>query len=72
MFVKKTVSYANRPLNGTNKDFSPTKEKNNIIDKLSGQCGSYYVEQTSQKFHLRVDQHVLKNKIKLLNDLSVT
>jgi len=49
-----------KPLNGTNKDVSPTHKKSNIIYKFSCHCGSGYVGKTSQRFHIRQNQHVPK------------
>ena len=56
----RTVLYTDRPLSGIYKDVSPTHEKSNIIYKFSCHCGSDYVGKTSQRFHVRIDQHVPK------------
>ena len=56
----RTVLYTDRLLNGIYKDVSPSQEKSNIIYKFSCHCGSVYVEKTSQRFHVRIDQHVPK------------
>ena len=40
--------------------FLPTKKKSNNIYKLSYHCGSDYVGKISQRFHVRIDQHVPK------------
>ena len=52
--------YTDRPLTWIYKDVSTTQEKNNIIYKFSCHCGNDYVGKTSQRFHVRIDQHVLK------------
>ena len=52
--------FIDRHLNGIYKDVSPTQEKSNIIYKFSFHCGSDYVGKTSQRFHLRINQHVPK------------
>ena len=57
----RTILYTDRPLSGIYKDVSPTHEKSNIIYKFSCHCGSDYVGKTSQRFHVRIDQHVPKN-----------
>ena len=56
----RTVLYTYRPLSGIYKDVSPIQEKSNIIYKFSCHCGSGYVGKTSQRFHLRINQHVPK------------
>ena len=56
----RTVLYTYRPLSGIYKDASPIQEKSNIIYKFQCHCGSDYVGKTSQRFHLRIDQHVPK------------
>ena len=66
----RTVLYTDRPLNGIYKDVSPTHEKSNIIYKFSCHCGSDYVGKTSQRFHVRIDQHVPKVLNKWFNGRS--
>ena len=66
----RTVLYICRPLSGVYKDVSPIQEKSNIIYKFSCHCGSDYVGKTSQRFHLRINQHVPKVIRNLINDTS--
>ena len=51
------------------KDVSPTSELNNIIYYFKCHCDSEYVGRTSQRFHLRRDQHVPNNIRKWMQDL---
>ena len=55
-----TILYNDRPLTGIYKDVSPTIEKSNIIYKLSCHCGSDYMGKTSQRFNVKISQHVPK------------
>ena len=54
------VLYIHFLLSGVYKDASTIQEKNNIILKFSCHCVSDYVGKISQRFHLRIDQHVPK------------
>ena len=65
-FRLRKVLYTDRPLSWIYKDVSLTKEKGNIIYKIRCHYGSDYVEKTSQRFHVRIDQHVPKNFEKLV------
>ena len=56
----RTVFQTRRPLSGISKDRSPTHDINNVIYKFKCHCDSEYVGRTSQRFHLRRDQHVPK------------
>ena len=47
-----------RPLNGICKDVTPTQSKNNVIYKFQCHCKCEYVGRSSQRFHLRISQHV--------------
>ena len=47
-----------KPLNGIVKDLTPDQEKCNIIYKYKCHCDSEYIGRTSQRFHIRRDQHV--------------
>jgi hypothetical protein len=57
-----------KPLSGTPKDFSPIQENNNVIYHFKCHCNSEYVGRTSQRFHLRRDQHVPNNIRKWMED----
>ena len=51
-----------RPLfPGQVKDRTPTHQLSNVIYKFSCTCGSVYVGRTSQRLHIRMDQHVPKS-----------
>ena len=56
----RTVYKTRKLLTGINKDVSPTHDKNNVIYKFKCHCDSEYVGRTSQRFHIRRDQHVPK------------
>jgi hypothetical protein len=47
-----------RPLNGIVKDVSPITDNNNVIYQFKCHCDSEYIGRTSQRFHIRRDQHV--------------
>ena len=55
-----TNLYTDGPVCGVYKDVSPTHEESNIIYKFSCHCVSDYVGKTSQRFHVRINQHVSK------------
>ena len=60
--VNLQISYLTRkPLNGIFKDVNPDPEKYNVIYQFKRQCDSVYIGRTSQRFHLRRDQHVSKS-----------
>ena len=50
----------NRPLNGTVKDATPTHDISNVEYISKWHCGNDYVDRTSQRFHVRREQHVTK------------
>ena len=50
-----------KPLNGIFKDVTPVQEKHNVIYHFKCHCDSDYVGRTSQRFHIRRDQHVTKS-----------
>ena len=54
------VLYTYSSLKGINKDISSTQERSNIVYNYSFYCGSGYVRKTTQRIHLRIDQHVPK------------
>ena len=60
--VQLRISYFTRkPLNGICKDTTADHEKSNVIYKYRCHCDSVYVGRTSQRFHIRRDQHVTKS-----------
>ena len=56
----RVVYNTNRPLNGIVKDATPTHELSNVVNIFKCHCGSDYVGRTSQRFHVRREQHVTK------------
>ena len=57
----RTVFQTRKPLNGICKDRSPSHVKNNVIYQFKCHCDSVYLGRTSQRFHLRKDQHIPRN-----------
>ena len=51
------------------KDVSPTSELSNVIYHFKCHCDSVYVGRTSQRFHLRRDQHIPNNIRRWMQDL---
>ena len=47
-----------KPLKGISKDVTPVQEKHNVIYHFKCHCDSDYVGRTSQRFHIRRNQHV--------------
>ena len=59
--VNLRISHSTRkPLNGIVKDVTPDPEKCNVIYKYKCHCDSVYIGRTSQRFHIRRDQHISK------------
>ena len=52
--------FTRKPLNGIYKDVSTDLEKSKIIYKFKCHCDSEYIGRTSQRFHIRISQHVSK------------
>ena len=50
-----------KPMNGISKDVTPVQQKHNVIYHFKCHCDSDYVGRTSQRFHIRRDQHVTKS-----------
>ena len=59
--VNLRISHSTRKhLNGIFKDVTPDPEKCNVIYKYKCHCDSVYIGRTSQRFHIRRDQHISK------------
>ena len=56
----RVVYKTNRPLNGIVKYVTPPHELSNVVYVFSCHCGNDYVGRTSQRFHVRREQHVTK------------
>ena len=56
----RVVYNTNRPLNGIVKDATPTHDLSNVVYIFKCHCGNDYVGRTSQRFHVRREQHVTK------------
>ena len=68
--VSLRIIMQSRPiLPSAKKDVLPTLYKSNVIYHYSCHCDSEYVGRTSQRFHLRRDQHVPNNIRKWMQDL---
>ena len=60
--VQLRISHATRkPLNGICKDRTADQEKSKIIYMYKCHCDSEYIGRTSQRFHIRRDQHVFNS-----------
>ena len=57
----KVAFQTQRLFNGVSKDVSPTTDINNVIYHYQCHCDSEYVGRTSQRFHLRREQHIPNN-----------
>ena len=53
--------FTRKPLNRIYKDVTADLEKNEVIYKFKFYCDSVYTSRTSQRFHIRRDQHILKS-----------
>ena len=53
--------FTRKLLDGIFKDVTPNPEKNNAIYQSKFHCDSVYIGRTSQRFHMRMDQHVSKS-----------
>ena len=62
----RVVFNTNRPLNGIVKDATPPHELSNVVYVFSCHCGNDYVGRTSQRFHVRREQHVTKKLKKFI------
>ena len=60
------VYNTNRSFNGIVKDATPTHDLNNLVYVFICHCGNNYVGRTSQRFHVRWEQHITK-KLKKFN-----
>ena len=61
-YVLLTISHFTRKLlNSIYKDTTTDQEKSNVIYKFKCNCNSVYVGRTSQRLHIRRDQHVTKS-----------
>ena len=59
--VKLKIShYTRKSLNGIHKDVTADHNKSKVIYRFVCHCDSEYIGRTSQRFHLRRDQHVSK------------
>ena len=52
--------FTRKPLNGIFKDFTANLQKSKVIFRFICHCDSVYIGRTSQRFHIRRDQHVSK------------
>ena len=65
--VSSCVVYnTNRPLNWIVKDATPTHDLNNVVCIFKCHCGNCYIGWTSQRFHVRQEQHVTKKLKKFI------
>ena len=63
----RVVYNTNRPLNGIVKDATPTHDLSNVVYIFKCHCGNDYVGRTSQRFHVRREQHVTKKLKKFID-----
>ena len=56
----RVVYNTNRPLNGIVKDATFTDDLSSVVYIFKCYCGNDYVGRTSQRFHVRREQHVTK------------
>ena len=62
------ITYNNRPLNVIVKHDTTTHDLSNVVYIFKCHCGNDYVGQTSQRFHVRREQHVTKKLKKFIYD----
>ena len=53
--------FTRKQLNGIYKDISTNQEKSKMIYKFKCHCDSMYIDNKSQRFHIRRDQRVTKS-----------
>ena len=54
----RVVYNTNCPLNGIVKDATPTHDLSNVVYIYKCHCGNDYIGRTSQRFHVRREQHL--------------